>query len=195
MDNLIFSGCIAAIVSLIGLLVQIKLSRSSQETQKHLLHKQFSQQFHTESQKAVLSFLKETELLRIRCWQLSGQLEDSLSVPPFALDIDSFQNSVLKLREQLMIYLDSWAEVRFRLDCSSVGFLRRLRHEINSTLGTIDILTSSLIHNLRNNCHEKSIYAATSLQEHLQIVLAKLNLFSEAVSHSINENNLEINSE
>jgi hypothetical protein len=123
-------------------------------------------------------FIAQGERLRIRCWDMMGQLAILVDPPgEHKLDLDAFQASASSFHNQITLFLDSWSEVKANLSEGLSRYFRALRHECRKELEMIDITCRAAFELARQDSAEteRLAEAVANASQSLNTVLQKLD--------------------
>ena len=184
MEAAIVSALVAAFVSLMGILVNIHIARKSRIAAENNLRVQYSLDRVAKEETYILDFISHGEKLRIRCWDLMGQISFLLDDEDIDDKLSDFITSFNLFFTQSDTFLDSWANVKAVIPKGATNHFRIVRHECRTLLITIDAQCKILI-NLTKDDAEQSVIVeqAKKIRESLDSVNKKLdNLLNMASS-------------
>lgn len=131
MDTAIIAAIIAALVSVFGLLVQMylaKRSRESAQIEPTMEAFTFAQK---EAYARMRALEREAERLRIRSWDLEGNLITPISTDEARrhVQLADFDRVFHEFANQSQRFIEQWVEVKPDVPLGVESYVRMLRHE------------------------------------------------------------------
>lgn len=176
METAIIAGLVAALVSALGLLVNLRIARDSRRANELQLRLQAALKDKEEAIKEIKLYTETVEGFRSACWQVMAQLMlQERQNPDEISDIDRkvSDNAFQTFEAQAKIFFDSWAKIKAdvsHLEEPSVTYARALRHECKNMAADISVFLRSKKHELGNaqfpEADRKNLKAKTTLLLH-----------------------------
>ena len=158
METAIIAGLVAGVISLIGFLVNIHISRKTIEANRLQLSYISAVKIVENSIKSIVDFNKETELLRIECWTMLGKLQ-VYSHPANLTETDPtlILNSLDDFENQQTIFSKKWSEIKGDIPDDIITVLREKRHKSRHNFTRLSYSISEFVQLLKKIGKNKNI--------------------------------------
>jgi hypothetical protein len=181
METVIVAALVSGLVSLVGLLVNLRVAREQSRTTESMPSRESIARVLDSQLSALRSFATEGERLRIRMWDLLGRMSGARHMEAlFPSDIQDIGAKWDALREQAVRFDESWAEIKSDIPQGVQMYIRALRHECREEVADIGQKLSRVVKSDQAANAGEDRFAALSsvlaeLENDTKSVLAKLD--------------------
>ena len=130
MDTVIISALVAAVVSFVGVFINLIIAKQTREAAKSQLKFQSAIKQVEESTQILNGYLKEIESVRIACFELEFCFS---SIFNDEIDLEKVKNNSIKFKDEFDKFFKKWADVKYTIEDFRLSHIRSIRHSCKNT--------------------------------------------------------------